>query len=478
MEENIVQDLSAESMLIGTFFNSPELFEEYFDLISPEYDFSDPSLRFLYNLLLDTYMNHSVLNDTSINITVSKLSPEEQQQYKNLGRYKVYERLGKVAQTQNNIKKIYEKVKLFNVLRHLQSKGFPIEKHLDKLKDKTVDQVLKAYELQLQKTHSFIKGINDGEILANGMVDFFHSLLKKPDVGVPIYCKTINNAIRGLRLGTVRGIGAATNKGKSRYTCRELMDLSIVKQVPALVILNETKVSEFRLMMLTCVVNNLIGKKYNMIINESKIAVGDLTEKEKEVVEEAAKYIEDNSKLIVYETYIYDPQTLKMIIRKHQLRDKINYFYIDIYKPFRTIGGQHLPEWAVFSEGINQIKQMCVELNIHVTFTFQILTSSEQTGELSVDQIQNAKQIANYCDTLIMMRELKWKEKEKYKYKLQQEGNPFNGQLCQLNPCDCIYLFKIVKNRAGIAGASVLFEVRRGELIFDEKGFLVITNDE
>jgi replicative DNA helicase len=473
LDEDTIQDLSAESMLIGSFFNHCELFEEYLELISATYDFSDPTLRFTYNLLVDTYMHHSVLNEVSINNTVYKMNEEDQALYKKLGGYKIFERLGKVAQTQIDVKKIYEKVKLFNVLRNLDAKGFGIKKHLDKLKDKTVDQVLKAFELQLNKTSSFIKGINDGEILADGMVDFYHQLLKTPDLGVPIYCKTISDAIRGLRLGTVRGIGAATNKGKSRYVCRELMDLAIIKQVPVLLIINETTVAEFRLQMLTCVVNNIIGKKYNIQINESKIAIGDLTDNEKKIVEEAAKYIEDNSKLIVYETYVYDPQTLKMIIRKHQLRDKINYFYIDIYKAFRTLGGQHMSEWQVLAEGSNQMKQMAVELNIHITFTLQIQTSTETTGQLNVDAIQGAKQIANFVDTMVMMRELKEEEKGKYKYILQEEGNPFSGDKCEINPYEHWYAFKLVKNRAGVAGIEVAFRVQRGELIFDEKGILV-----
>lgn len=477
-ESEIIQDLSSESMLIGSFFNHCEFFEEYLELVSASYDFSDPTLRFAYNLLVDTYMHHSVLNEVSINNCVYKMNEDDQALYKKLGGYKIFERLGKVAQTQTDIKKVYEKVKLYNVLRNLDSKGFGVRKHLDKLKDKTVDQVLKAFELQLNKTSSFVKGINDGEILANGMVNFYHQLLKTPDMGVPIYCKTISDAIRGLRLGTIRGIGGSTNKGKSRYVCRELMDLAIVKQTPILLIINETTIAEFRLQMLTCVVNNIIGKKNNIQINESKIAIGDLTNEEKEIVEESAKYIEKKSKLIVYETYIYDPQTLKMIIRKHQLRDKINYFYIDIYKAFRTLSGQHMSEWQILAEGSNQMKQMAVELKIHITFTLQIQTSTEQTGQLNVDAIQGAKQIANFVDTMVMMRELKWDEKEKYKYKLQEEGNPFSGDMCSMNPHDCMYAFKLVKNRSGLNGIEVVFKVLRGELIFDEKGILVKNFDK
>jgi replicative DNA helicase len=269
------------------------------------------------------------------------------------------------------------------------------------------------------------------------------------------------------------GVGAATNKGKSRFIVRLLCDLAIVNRVPCLIIINETKISEFQLQILCCITNNVISKRYNNHqINESKIAMGDLSEDEMQMVKEAAIYIEENSKLIVYETYIYDPATLKMIIRKHQLRDNIQYFFIDIYKPFRTIGGQNMAEWQMFSEGINQIKQMSVELNIFVMFTFQLKTTNENVTNLDVDATANGTHIAHYVDTLIMLRDIGWQERDKLRYILNDAKNPWNGQEIELDPKKTYYDFKIVKNRAGLNGVNIVYEVQKGELIFNELGLM------
>ena len=473
MEElEVIQESSSEAMFVGLVFNNINILEEYIDLISPEYDFSDTNLRFLYNVLVNVYLNHDSLTETSINIEVSKMNEESRSLYQILGGYNVFVRVGQKAKSQNSPKKVYERIKLYNVLRHLDSKGFAVRKNLDKLKDKTVDEVLKGFELQLHKTTSFIKNVNDGVDIGTNMQQFFEDLLAKPDIGIPIYCPIISGAIRGLRLGTVMGVGAATNKGKSRFIVRLLVDLAIVNQVPTLIIINETKVSEFKLQVLCCVVNNVILKDKNREINESKIAMGELTDEEKEIVREAARYVEENSKLIVYETYIYDPQTLKMIIRKHQLRDNIQYFFIDIYKPFRTIGGQNMAEWQMFSEGINQIKQMAVELNIFVMFTFQLKTTNENNTNLDVDATANGTHIAHYVDTLVMMRDIHYSEKEKIEYRVVDKDNPFCGQMVKLDKNKLYYDFKIVKNRAGSNGINILFEVQKGELIFNELGLM------
>ena len=115
---------------------------------------------------------------------------------------------------------------------------------------------------------------------------------------------------------------------------------------------------------------------------------------------------------------------------------------------------------------------MAVELNIFVMFTFQLKTTNENVTNLDVDATANGTHIAHYVDTLVMLRDIQYSEKEKMRYILTSKDNPFNGQEIELDPRKLYYDFKIVKNRAGLNGINIVFEVQKGELIFNELGLM------
>jgi hypothetical protein len=61
----------------------------------------------------------------------------------------------------------------------LDRRGFAVRKHIDKLKDKNVDQILKAFELQIMKVGSYIENINEGVRIGNDIVEHYENLKKK-----------------------------------------------------------------------------------------------------------------------------------------------------------------------------------------------------------------------------------------------------------------------------------------------------------
>ena len=477
MEElDEIKDISSESALIGCLINNLHLFEEYIDLIASDYDFTDSGLRFIYNLLAKVYLVHDKINETSVNIEVSKMSKKEQDIYQSLSGFSIFKRLSKLAKTHKDVSVLYDKVKLYNVLRSLDEKGFAIRKNLDKLKDKTIDEVLKAFELQLHKATSFVKGVDEGIDIGKGMLDFYEKLKITPDIGEPIFNEIINEEIGGLRLGTVLGIGAFTNTGKSRYIVRLLCELSVIGRTPSLLIINETQVDEFKAQMLTCIVNQVILKDDKRQINEKKIRKSTCTPEEDELVKQAALYIEENSLIKVYHTNIYDPNTLKMVIRKNQLRHGTKHFFIDIYKPFRSGRSAGMNEWQQFADGISQIKEMATGLNIFVGFTFQLKTKDDRmpSNNLSISDISNGTHIAHYVDTLVMMREISYKEKTKLGYMPVDSDNPFadGSTVYQLEAKATYHHVKIVKNRYGNNNVDIIQYVQRGEYDFNEIGIM------
>lgn len=482
MSDNIViQDLAIESLVVGFIFRKPDLLNEYMELISPEYDFTDFGLCFLYRLVVDTFMNHDVMNETSLNIQVSKMDDESQILYKKMGGYKVYQRLSNVSEVQEDFKKIYEKLKVYNLLRELQRKGFNVEKHIDKLKDKSPDQILKAYEMQLTKVGSYIKGIQDSVQIGQGMLDFYENLKKEPDIGIEIPFPIVNRLARGWRTSKIYASGMHSGMGKSREVAYMLTFTSIVGQEPALIGVNEQDEQEWRMMLLTSVANNVFASKYGVYVDEDEIAMGQCTDKKDEMVKEAAKFIEDRSKISFLEMNVYDFDSLKIVFKKHKLRG-IKHVVIDTFKPFRG-ESQGMVDWLAFVSTSEKLKRIIGSekkggLNIALWITLQLTDESLISKILSSMSIASGKQVKHNLDFLKMSRMLDWKDKEKIKVKLEMPDNPFNGQIQSLDKHKDYYLTFVDKNRGGKDHRYIISEVDKGKVIFKELGWAVFNSDE
>lgn len=477
---DIIQDISTESLIIGCLFRQPVLFTEYLEMISTEHDFSDVNLKFLYNLLVDTYMNHDVINETSINIQVYKMPKDSQKLYKELGGFNTFEKLSNVSEV-SDFKKVYEKMKTFNVLRSLNKKGFAVKQHLDILKDKNVDQILKAYELQLVKIGSMIQGINDSVRLGDDIDVVYENLKETPDIGIELPFPIVNTYMRGWRLSKLNALGLHSGLGKSRMVVFILCYISIIYQTPTLLLINEQDKLEIDLMILTCIANNVFSQKYGVVVDESDIATGICTGSKHEMLKEASQYIKQRSKLYLQELSNWDYDTLKIIFKKHKLKG-INHIVLDTMKPMRGIDTKGMAEWQQFSYTAEQLKRLIGTvpkggLNMALWITLQLTDESLITKVLNSSSIANAKHIKHVIDYLQMSRMITYKEKEKIKVKLNMPGNPFNGQEQSLDFGKDYYLTTIDKNRGGKDKLHLIYEVNKGCMLWKEIGFAVFGGD-
>ena len=475
MDKKLI-NVEVESLIIGFIFRKPKILNEYIELISSEYDFADEDLRFLYNLLIETYLNHDFITETAVNMEVSKLPEDRQRLYKTLGSFKIYQRLATISESKNDFKKIYNKLKTFNILRSLDLKGFAVKNNIDKFENRSVDEILKAYELQLMKLSTYIKGINDGERIGDGILDYYNNLKTAPDFGIDYPFPILSNLMRGLREKTIGGIGLNSGYGKSRMIVRMLTHTSILNSNPVMVIANEQGASEWYNMVLTSTVNNIFAKESGIYINEDEITRGSCTGIKDEIVVKAAKYIQDNSKIHFFETKIYDFSTLKTVMKKYMLRDGVRHFVVDTFKPYRNANSNNLQEWQQYTDTSEQLKAFAMESGINITFTFQLTDSVLQTGELNSNSISNAKHIYHNLDYVIIGRRLTANDKKKYRIKIQIPDNPFNGQVHEFQEMKEYYLFNLNKNRAGKSNINIVMEVDKGQVTFEELGFLVKPN--
>lgn len=482
MSEEMIQDLSTEGIAIGMLLNKPKLFEEYLELINSEYDFSDESLRFLYNLLLTTYLNNTIINETSFNIEISKMDQESQDFYKSLGGFKVYKRLSNVAVVQEDFKKIYTKLKTFNLLRELNDKGFSVHKNISKLIDKTPDQILKAYEMQLTKAGSYIKGITDSVRLGDDIEEVYENLKIEPDIGLQIPFPIINSMARGWRTSKLYASAMHSGVGKSREVIYMLAHTSVIGQTKVLMIVNEQEKQEIDLMLLTCISNIVFSPKYGFMVDEDEIASGTCTGKKDQMVKDAAKFIKERSKIQFMETNIYDFDSLKIMLKKHKLRG-YNYAVIDTFKAMRGQETKGMADWLQFVYTSERLKRIIGSeakggLDMGLWLTMQLTDESKISKVLNSNSLATGKQVKHNLDFLKMSRILDWKDKDKIKLKIQMVDNPFNGQIQSLDKHKEYYITFLDKNRGGKGEKYIISEVDRGKMIFKELGWAVFNSNE
>jgi len=481
-EEFVIQDVSTESITIGFIFKNPSVLSEYLELIFPEYDFNDMGLRFLYNLLIDTYLNHTEINETSVNIQVSKMNEEGQLLYKSLGGFKIYQRLAVISETQTDFKNVYEKLKTYNILRHLHKKGFSIEKNFDKLKDKSVEDILKVYEYQLLKVNSYIKGINDSIRLGSDIIDTYENLKETPDVGIPLPFPIIDSLARGWRTGKLYASAMHSGHGKSRMMVFVLAYTSIINQIPTLLCINEQEKSEIDLMLLTCIANNVFAPKYGVFVNETDIALGNCTGEKNKMVIEAANFIKERSKIQLLELQAWDFDSLKMILKKHKIRG-INYCCIDTFKPMRGIEMKGMNEWQQFSYTAENLKKIIGSeakggLDMGLWITMQLTDDSITTKTLNSTAIASSKHTKHHMDYLQMSRKLDFQDKSKIKVRIQIKDNAFNGQVEALPLNKTHYLTFVEKNRSGLDHKNLIYEVDNGLMTWKELGYAVFNHSD
>jgi hypothetical protein len=95
------------------------------------------------------------------------------------------------------------------------------------------------------------------------------------------------------------------------------------------------------------------------------------------------------------------------------------------------------------------------------------------------EKLKNAisyDRIAGYfCSSIL---EVAGESIEKIQVKIEMPGNPFNGEIQDLDKYKDYYLTYIDKNRGGKDHRYIISEVDKGKILFKELGWAVFKNDE
>lgn len=456
-------------------YSKPELLLEYQERIYPKYDFYDKTCRFLYEILNNCYIKQGKINDIALNIYTQGLDEQKKQFYEELGGTPIYAKFARIAKDSvKDFPKIFTSLKSYATLRHLQSKNIDITPYLDKFKDQPPDFILNVYEQALAKIGLYTQGEEAPALLNKNIRTFVSDMRENPDVGIPFPLPIVSTYTRGLKKGTVTGLFAHTNKGKTRLLTDILTDISIKNKVRTMFISTEQTEKEMKLQYLTSIWNNIIATSPDEEIEETTLATMDLTDEQEKMLEQTTTYFEENCDLYFKCVSMYDLSTLKRYMKLAHLKG-CELVCIDVLKPCRQNNTNKYSEWQEFPATVEAIRNMALELNLAVLFTAHLSTQSSQNTDLDTSSIANGTQIAFVCDVCLMFRDITLEEKMKYQYRLQIPDHNLNGEnqafMIAKNYMSC----KITKNRFGRAGDEIVLEVEKGKNKFKELGFFTRT---
>lgn len=462
-------DDNSESLAIGMLYNDPSLFDRFGDKINPVLDFALEDTRFLYRMLYDCYISKGKINETALKVFLDEKGKPFQKSFQDIGGFELLNKLVEVSrESTSEFSPIYTKLKTFYAMRELNEQGINIDKYFDAFKDKSPEFLIENYERFLNRVSLNLKGIESAENLGHGMKEFVEELQQHPDVGIDLPHNLLNRYLRGVRKRTVNCIAAHTNRGKTRIVTDILMHTSVFHDHKCLMISTEMTKAEMKLQFLTSTYNHLFQN--NDRLQESTIATNNVTDEEKERLVDAANFFENHCNIDFVCVNIYDFETLRRYIKQAEMNG-VELVVIDVLKPMRSADQvSSLQEWQQYPRTVELLKDLMIELDIALLFTAQLTTQSVNDKDLDINNIANGTQISHVLDSLLIFRDVQYGELEMSSYipkgNKEEDALPFDKNKRYMT---C----KIAKNRSGMAGAELVYEVNRGAVTFDELGVYV-----
>ena len=462
-------DQRCEALAIGMLFNDPSLFDKYGDKINPSMDFSFEDIRFLYRMLYDCYISQGKVNETALKVFLDGQSGGYNKEFKDLGGFDTLARMSTVSENSvSDFAPVYTKLKTYYAMREMKERGINLDNYIDVFKDHSPEFLIENYERFLNGISLNLKGIESAENIGVGMQEFVEELQQHPDIGIDLPHELLNRYLRGLRMRTVNCIAAHTNRGKTRIVTDLLLHTSVFSDHKCLLISTEMTKQEMKLQFLTSIYNHLYHD--DEPLQETTIATNNITWQQRQQLARAAEYFEEHCNVDFICVNIYDYETLKRYIKQAEMNG-VEMIVIDVLKPMRSANQTtQLQEWQQYPRTVEQLKDLMIELNTTLLFTAQLTTQSVNDKDLDINNIANGTQISHVLDSLLIWRDIQYKELEVSSYiprgAREEDAYPFD--------LDKRYMVcKIAKNRSGMAGVELAFEVNRGAVTFNELGRFV-----
>ena len=417
-------DLTAIIQVIGTIFNNPNLLDNTDKYHITEDDFQSQ----FHKIVFGTIYNLHALGAKEININTIldylKGRPNSEMVFtKDKGEEWLlkasdaatlasfdyyYGRLKKMTLLRMydsygvDVKDIYDPDNILDIKKHKSQEDWLDNATLQDIAD-TIDKKIDAIKYKyVNETDS------DSFQAGDGVETLIDDLMRKPEVGLPLYGSLINTVTRGARMKKFYLVSAPTGMGKTRYlaaqasytACNRMYDENVGWfkcgiQVPTLFIATEQDLSEIQ----TLILSFLSG------VNEEHILNGKYEGDEEIRVREAAKIL-INSPLYIDCIPDFSLQDIENIIKRHIRDHQVQAVYFDyihtsmkiLEEITRRSGGIKLREDNVLFMLSTRLKDICNQYGIFIMSATQVNADWKDNMEPDQNVLRGAKAIADRID--------------------------------------------------------------------------------
>lgn len=350
---------------------------------------------------------------------------------------KIYNEIGEFKNIQNlmdivpikNWDTFLDTLNKRNIIISLAKKGFNVLNEITLNNGKVVipyqlfekftsAQVIEWYEAQITGLET---KINSTKIVEQGYVDFddsfIESLTNQEELGVDfgnagenINGETINTfkflsrQLMGLRHGTLSAFAAASGVGKSTWLVGLLMSLVCEENGGHKVCLvsNESVIKDIKIQFLVWFCARYLDE---WKITKTKLISGNLTDEEKEVIQQAKKcFREKFGKRIKLVTLAdADSHLTCQILKNAILREGVDIVCVDTFKLSMDNRSENF--WLSLVADTRALAELCLKYNVIGLMTVQLAINSQNRSFLTADCLSQSKAIKEVLSNLVLIRQ-------------------------------------------------------------------------
>jgi replicative DNA helicase len=341
------QDKMAIMQVLGSILKNPLLLADSSKYELTNDDFPEKFHKIIFAAIFNLKEDGTeIINE----VTIDGFLREYDIQYAIFNKNEGVEYLGKIQELaeESNFDYYYKRLKKFSLIREMDGLGFNVKELYDdeildpKEKEEmqeafdklSIEDILKVYETKMIevkdkfKTNSESQGIQAGE----GATELLKRLRESPDIGVPLNSQMLTSIFRGSRKKKYYIRSSITGGGKTRHMVADACRLSATHiydlkkedwvendfQERTVVISTEMLFEELQ----------TIAIAYISGVNEEKILFNDLTDVERELVEEAAVILE-KSPIWFEQLPNFNVKDIEQTIEKNVVINGVEYVYFD-----------------------------------------------------------------------------------------------------------------------------------------------------
>ena len=398
-------DKSVLQQIIGSLMQKPQLLSEVDKYNLTIADFSTRFEKYIFSAIMNLYCKGVVSIQP---IDVANYLESDTVGKKLFEQNKGIEYLQDVMDFSNweNFSYYYEKLKKLNLIRDLKKQGFPINDfYCDDLTNPKAEEINAQFEsltatdicnrvktklLKLESDYAKSSELEE-ESAASGIRDFIQNMNENIEIGAPLQGRMYSKIFSGAQKQALTIRSGCSGLGKTRqavgdacflaYPIRYNSHMRQWEQTggceKVLFIMTEQTMAQVRRMILA----------YLSDINESRFKLGNFTEEESKILNQAADIMEkyvDN--LILVKMPNPTIELVKTIVRENCLTKDIGYVFYD----YIFIGPALLEQFRGFSLRNDEVllmfttalKDLAVELNVAMFTSTQVNASADDNKNI------------------------------------------------------------------------------------------------